>query len=132
MENTNYFEIATRKKFRFDSKKGLLSAEELWELKLESLDEIAQSLNRKVKEGSEESFIGKKTKQNTEDSQKLELVKQIIKVKLDEKELAENRAAKLQQVQQLESLLAQKTNEELQGKSKDELATILADLKKDL
>ena len=51
---SNLFEVAARKKYRFDSQKGLLSVEELWDLPLQStksvsLDSIAIALNKEIK-----------------------------------------------------------------------------------
>ena len=58
----NLFEIATRAKFRFDSLKGALTVEQLWELPLQSrtgvdLDTVAKGINASLKEVAEESFV---------------------------------------------------------------------------
>ena len=58
----NLFEIATRKKLRFPSLKGELSAEQLWDLPLSSrvgldLDNIAKAVNKDLKAEEEDSFV---------------------------------------------------------------------------
>ena len=79
------FEKATRIKLRFESKKGLLSVEQLWDLPLNSLDEIAISLNKEVKDISEVSFIKPlSNNKNKELTLKFNIVKHIIDVKLTE------------------------------------------------
>ena len=58
------FEKATQEKYRFETTKGLVNTEDLWDLPLVGgnccLDDIAKDLNRDVKENEEESFIVKK------------------------------------------------------------------------
>lgn len=124
----NLFEKATREKFRFLTGKGNISTEDLWDLKLEDLDRIAKGLNREIKAGDEESFIHKRTTANTLLSDKFEIVKHVISVKLEEadkKLLAKERAAKRAQ---LIELIGKKEITALEGKSIEDLKTELASL----
>lgn len=125
------FAKAARMKVRFTSLKGLLSVEDLWDLPLTgsktNLDEIAVSLNRQLKEGSE-SFVTKTTSVNEELQVKFDVVKSIIDVKLKEQIDAEAAQLKRKQKQQILELIAHKENEALAGKSLDELKTLLANL----
>lgn len=45
MELTNIFEAATRYKYRFPFK-GMISVEDLWDLKLQDLDSVFKLLNK--------------------------------------------------------------------------------------
>ena len=47
------FEIATRNKFRFPFK-GVISTEDLWDLSVESLDNVFKTLNSEMKKTKEE------------------------------------------------------------------------------
>lgn len=68
------FEEATRNKYRFNSNHGVLSVEQLWELRLTSLKDIAEQLS------NDRMVLGKK----------LEIVKHVIKVR--EEEVASHKA----------------------------------------
>lgn len=130
----NLFEIATRKKYRFASLKGELSTEQLWDLPLTSksgfdLDSIAKSINKELKAQAEESFVETSTNpRRGELEAKLEILKHIIGVKQAEIAAANKRAANAQERQKLESLLARKNDQELEGLSKEEIEKKLAAL----
>ncbi|SMB84266.1 hypothetical protein [Deinococcus hopiensis] len=104
MTTVNLFEYASRKKLRYDTAKGQLSAEQLWELPLThdnpavtTLDSVARSVHRELRSVTEESFVQlRKGDREAHLTLKLELVKHIIGVKLAEREQAE-RARALQQ-----------------------------------
>lgn len=126
------FEKASRQKLRFETRQGLISAEELWDLSLSSLDTLAKSVNKRLKEESEESFISEKSSSNTELDLKLEILKHVIQVKLKEKEDSKNRAEKRSRIEFLEGLLAKKTMETLEGQTADEIAAQLELLKSEV
>src|SRR6478735_11977577 len=98
------FERATREKFRFKLSNGIVSVEDLWDLKLDDprLDQLAISLNKEIKVLTEESFIKTKTKKDETLNLKFELVKYIINTKLKEKEERELTNIKLQKKAKLE------------------------------
>lgn len=124
------FEQATKLKLRFSSNQGLLTTEDLWDLPLQhaskaSLDTIAISLNREIKQFEEESFVAKKQAANTLAQLKLDIVKHIIAVKLAEKEANENAAKTKAFNSKVLSILAQKEDEELLNKTPEELRALL-------
>lgn len=122
------FEIASKKKTRFTSSKGVLSTEDLWALSLESLDSMARSLNKQIRDLDEESFINKKTTTNTDLNLQFDIVKRIIDVKLEEadkKKLAKERADKRLL---LTELIGKAQQSELEKKSISELQAELAAL----
>lgn len=125
----NLFEIAARKKYRFNTSKGLLTTEDLYDLSLDSLDRIAVSVNNEIKESQTETFLSKTPKSNADAENKLEILKSIITLKQDQaaaKKEATERRAKLARLQELYD---QKLNEAEKGKSADELAALIAELK---
>lgn len=125
----NIFEKATRTKVRFETTKGQITTEDLWDLSLTSLDSIARGVNKKLKESSEESFISVRTSGNAELELKLDLLKHVIDVKLKAKEAAELKAAKASEIATLENLLIDKKAEQLKGLSLDEIQAKIAELK---
>lgn len=89
----NLFEQATRQKLRFQTAKGSLSVEALWDLPLQSkanvsLDQLAIGISREVKAQAEESFVSTPTVGSTELTLKLDILKHIIQTRLDENQKA--------------------------------------------
>lgn len=107
------FQQASRRKLRFDSSIGQLSTEQLWELTLPQLNELAISLNRKVKDVSTESFIQTETKVPKELSLRFEIVKAIIAIKLEEAEKAKKSAERKIERDKLLNALANKQDEKI-------------------
>ena len=130
----NLFMQATREKFRFQSNKGDLSVEQLWDMPLTSrtgfdLDTVAKAVNSDLKGANEESFVN--TTNNPAVSRlqnKLEVVKAIIEIKLVEAEAAKKRAEKAAERQRLMEVLHSKKDQELQGLSVEEIERRLSQL----
>lgn len=128
MEN---FLKAAKKKLRFATAQGFLTPEELFDLSLPSLDVIAKTVNKLLKAEGEESFIGTKTVTNSDNELRLEILKEVIAIKLAEKKASENRAAKKEKLAQFKILLANKENEEMGKMSKAKLLKQIEDLEND-
>lgn len=131
---TNIFERASRLKLRFDTPKGLLSAEDLWDLPLTSttgkanLDDVARVLHRQIKESETESFVIKPAKADEMAQVGFDIVKHVIEIRLAETEekrvLTENREKK----QRILELIDRKKDEALSVKSVEELQEMVAAL----
>lgn len=127
MENMNIFEVATRTKMRF-AFKGMQSVEDLWDLNVKSLDSVFQDLNSQLKQTKEESLLDVKTQQNKELETKIEIVKHIVSVKLQEQTARLQEKEKREQKQKIMEVLATKQEENLQNKSEEELLKMLEEL----
>jgi len=127
-EQINLFEQASKLKLRYKTNYGLVTTEDLWDLPLTSLDEVAKSLNKQVKEAGEESFIEVKSTANEKLELSFEIVKYVIKVKLVEQKAAKLAKENAAKKQQLLELLHQKQNEELGQLSIEEIKNMLAKL----
>ncbi len=130
------FAFATKKKIRFETSKGLLSVEELWDLPLTSdngrpnLDDIAKGIYKAMKEGEEVSFVKSNAASNAAFNvlkTKFDIVKYIIDVKLAEAEAAKKAKEIKARNQRILGLIAQKEDEALASKSKEELLAMLAE-----
>lgn len=132
MSEINIFEVATRKAYRFPSIKGLLTLEDLWNLKLTgngtTLDTVAREISRDLKAEAEESFVTVKSTRNESLSNHLEIVKHIISVKLAEKEQRANAVANKAQKDKILDILATKRDQELVEKTPAELEAMIAAL----
>jgi len=128
------FELATRLKLRFDTQRGQITIEDLWDLPLTTtgsnvnLDDVAMALNREIKESQEESFVVKKTKANNVLELKLDIVKHIIDTRLAENEAALSDKLRKQEIEKLQDILAEKEDETLKNKSTAALRKRLKEL----
>lgn len=122
------FEQATRLKLRF-AHKGNISCEDLWDLTVNDLDVIYKTLSKsKQSSGDEHSLLEKKSKDNEIVDLKLEIVKHVFTVKVEEKKTRENLAARALQKRKIQALIADKQDEELKGKSVEELNKLIDEL----
>jgi hypothetical protein len=131
---TNIFEQASRIKLRFPSTRGDLMAEHLWDLPLSSksgadLDTVAKSVNAALKECTEESFVATSTSPaQALHTLRLEIVKHIIAVRLDENKAKLEAADKAAKKARLLDALARKQDASLEAMSEDEIRAQLKDL----
>lgn len=123
----NLFEIASRCKYRF-AYRGMISVEDLWDLRLESLDEIYKNLSSEIKKASEESLLKTKTKDQEVIENKIEIVKYIVNVKLQEVESRRREIENKEKKQHIMAILSQKEDEDLKNKSIEELKAMISEL----
>jgi hypothetical protein len=136
MRDTNdLFFQATKGKFRFPSKVGELTTEQLWDLPLTSgkngpdLDTVAKTINAEIRAASEESFVGPpKNSKRAMLETKLEVVKAIIVAKITDAREAEKRASKASRRKLLEEAIAQADMREINNAPRDELLKRLQDM----
>jgi Rps23 Pro-64 3,4-dihydroxylase Tpa1-like proline 4-hydroxylase len=121
------FEIATRTKMRFPFK-GMVSVEDLWDLSVKDLDSIFKTLNAQVKKSQEESLLTTKTKEDETLATQIEIVKHIVKTKLDEVETAKQSKELKEKKQKIMEIIAAKQDESLHNASVEELQAMLANL----
>jgi len=122
------FVLAARKKLRFESGRGYLTVEDLFDLSLESLDRIAIALDAKVSATGKKSFIGKRDRAAADEARKFEIVKFVIGTKMAEDEKAKARVTITGQKQFLQELLARKKTTELEALPLEEIEKRIAAL----
>lgn len=122
------FEYATRNKVRFNYH-GMLTVEDLWDLSVESLNEIYKNLNKHLKEESEESLLDEKVNPDRElITVSIDIVKYIVSVKLEKQNAQRMATERSIQKQKILKIMAKKQDSELQDKSLDELSQMLDEL----
>lgn len=130
----NMFQLASRFKFRFNSSRGAVTVEDLWDLPLVSdrgpnLDDIARSLHKQLKEADGGTSFVKPVVKKTDTIQlQFDIVKRIIDIKVAERDAATVAAEKAATKQKLLGLISRKQDAELEGKSVDDLQAMLASL----
>jgi gamma-glutamylcysteine synthetase len=120
------FAEATRRKLRFNEYKGVLSVEDVWDLSLKELDVIYKKVSVCIKEDEQQDSLFEETKEIDKDlTLKYEVVKQIFKVKLEEKKLRESEKYRSEKKKRLLEILAQKQDAALFDKSVEELRQLI-------
>lgn len=123
----NKFITATRNKIRYTSVRGELSTEQLWDVPLRSkdgfdLNAVAKAANATLKALTEESFVAtERTPTVVTAELRLEIVKYVIQVRLDEEEAAKTRAENKIERDKLLAILAEKQAGKLSELSEREL-----------
>ena len=135
--STDIFERASRKRLRFASAIGPLTTEDLWTLPLKDsrkvcLNELAKEVNKSLQE-NEVDFVQEimtvneaiTNEQAKTDQLRLDILKHIIEYRIKQsdkvKKASETRAKK----ERILNIISDKQDEELKGKSLDELKEIL-------
>lgn len=127
MSEVNLFEIATRDNYQFPFR-GMINVIDLWTLSVQNLDNVFKTLNAEAKKSEEESLLSAKTKENEELSNKIEIVKHIVGVKLAEQEAREDAKKKKEMKQRLLEIKAKREDAALENMSDADLDKMLAEL----
>jgi len=128
------FEKAARLALRFDTPKGQLSVEDLWNLPLISstgkanLDSLAVQLHDANEQGARISFVEKTTPADDLIKLKFDIVLHIINVRVSENVAAANLKAAREKKQFIMGLIEQKQTEQLAGSSIEDLRKMLDSL----
>ena len=130
----NIFENASRQALRFETVKGLVMVEHLWDIPLSSrtgydLDTIAKAANADLKAQTEESFVV--TKSNPAKSiaeLRLEIIKYVIADRIAAQEKQKASAARKIEREKLIALLGQKQDQALMELTPEQIKEKLAAL----
>jgi len=125
--NEKMFEVAIREKMRFPFK-GVINSEDLWDLSTRDLDSIFKTLNSQLKEIKEESLLQVKTQQDQELDMKIEIIKYIVKVKLEEENLRLQAKDRKEKKQKLMEILSEKQDANLKNMSEEDIKKMLNEL----
>lgn len=127
MTNNELFINATRNNYQFPFR-GMINVIDLWDLSLTNLDSVFKTLNAEVKKSEEESLLNTKSKEDEEISNKIEIVKYIVSVKLDEKKKREDAKKNAEMRQRLLEIKAKRQDTALENMSDEDLDKALAEL----
>lgn len=127
MTNNELFINATRNNYQFPFR-GMVNVIDLWDLSLANLDLVFKTLNAEAKKSEEESLLNTKSKEDEEISNKIEIVKYIVSVKLDEKKKREDAKKNAEMRQRLLEIKAKRQDAALENMSDEDLDKALAEL----
>ena len=130
---TNTFEYATRNKLRFQSPRGELSVEQLWDVPLRdstfNLNAVAKAASKALKDATEENFVDTaKTPEHARLETALAVVRHVIDAKLADEAAAKKRADNRIEKEKLLEILAEKQSGKLSELSEKELQKRIAAL----
>lgn len=122
MEN---FKLASQQKLRIKTSYGLLSTEQLWDLSIDDLDELAVSLEIAHNQSGRKSFQVKTSDKDKIAKLRFDVVLDIFNTKVAEKEALTQAKENKEYNAKIISLIAEKQDESLKGKSVEELEGML-------
>lgn len=121
------FKQASQQKVRFTTKKGLLSAEQLWDLSVTDLNEVAVALDSEYEQSGKKSFLTTRSVKDKTAKLKFDVVIDVLNTKVDAEEVAKSRAEKREKNKKIIALIAEKQDESLKNKSVKQLEAMLED-----
>lgn len=126
------YKIASRKKLRIQTNRGMLSVEQLWDLSKEDIGELAKSIRKRINDqkgvtgDSELDFLNPSAQtEETIDELTFRILKDIYTTKQAEEDKAHRRAAARENNRKILELIAKKQDQELENKSIEELEKML-------
>lgn len=122
MEN---YKLATQQKLRFQTNKGLLSTEQLWDLPLDELDTLAVSLEIEHKQSAKKSFLVKTSEKDKTAKLRFDVTLDILNTKVEEMEALQEAAEIKAHNTKILTLISEKQDDSLKGKSIKQLEAML-------
>lgn len=119
------YKEASKHKLRFATTKGSLSVEQLWDLSINDLDNLAVSLQESYEKSKGKSFLEKRTTKDKGLKLQFDIVLDILQTKVEESELAKQKLEDKAHNERIYELIANKEQRELEGKSVKELKALL-------
>lgn len=115
------FKQATRQKMRFQTTRGVITTEDLWELNLNQLNTLAKSLKKNLKQSQEDDFLEETPAEDKEIKLQFDVVLEVLETKKAERKAEREEAEKKVKREKILGLLAKKQDEALESKSEEEL-----------
>jgi len=121
------YKKANQLKLRFSTNKGILSVEQLWDLSQVDLSNVIKAVKKVLKKTDDDelSFLEDTKVVDVENQLKFDILKDVYLSKKKEAEELRNAAENKAYNQKILSLIAEKQEEGLRGKSIEELEALL-------
>jgi hypothetical protein len=119
------YKKAAKLKLRFNSKVGHVTTEQLFDLDVERLDAMAVALEEEYKKSGKKSFLIASTAKDKITKLKFDIVLDVLNTKLENAAKASKSAETKAHNNKILSLIAEKQDGELAGKSVEELTDML-------
>lgn len=116
---------ASKQKLRVQTPNGLLSVEQLWELPVATLDKLAVSLEEQYNTSGGKSFVKKRSAKDATSKLRFDIVLAILEVKVEEDEIAKQKAEDKKHNEKIFAALEQAEGNELASKTPAQLRKML-------
>lgn len=125
----NIFERAAREKIRFDYL-GIIQTEDLWDLKIEQLDDLYRQINSNLKDQSGEGLIKDESVSEYASLLQLQvdLVRHVFEAKLELMKTARNEKLRQEKKKRIMEIIADKQDQELMDKPTEDLMKMLNEM----
>ena len=115
------YKQASKLKLRFQTSKGSLSIEQLFDLSLEELDSLAVSLEKEYKASGKKSFLMKKSVKDKALKLRFNIILDILETKLEEVNTLSNANEIKKQNSKIDEIIARKQDLAMENMSIQEL-----------
>lgn len=115
------YKKATELKLRFQTSKGLLTIEQLFDLSLEELDSLAVSFEKEYKASGKKSFLVKKSAKDKELKLKFNIVLDVLDTKVEKASILSNASEIKKSNSKLDEIITRKQDAKLEDMSIEEL-----------
>ncbi len=115
------YKEASKQKLRFQTSKGNLSTEQLWDLPVDDLDKLAITLDEEYNKSGKKSFLATRSVKDKTLKLQLDVAKDILFTKVEEQEEAKQKADDKAHNKRIMEKIAQKQDEKLGDMSIKEL-----------
>ena len=119
------FKQASQQKLRFQTTRGTLSTEQLWDLSVTELDTLAVSLEEEHKNSGKKSFLVAKSEKDKTAKLRFDIVLDVLTTKVDEAETIREAAEIKEHNKKILNLISEKQDESLKGKTVKQLEAML-------
>ena len=119
------FKLASQQKLRFQTSKGSLSTEQLWDLDVEELDALAVSFESDYKGSAKKSFLIAKSEKDKTAKLRFDVTLDVLSTKVEAMFEAQQALEIKAHNKKIISLISEKQDESLKGKSIEELEALL-------
>lgn len=119
------YKEASRQALRFNTSKGVLTVEQLWQLPVAELDNLAVSLETEYKDSGKKSFLVSRSVKDKTTKLRFDIVLDVLTTKVEEAEVAKQKAEDKAHNNKILELISSKKDDELKGKSVKQLEAML-------
>lgn len=119
------FKEASKLKLRFHTTKGPLTTEQLWDLSLKELDNLAVTLEEIHNKSKRKSFLERTSDEDKAAKLGFDIVLDILNTKVEAEQAAKEARETKEHNNKIITLIAEKRDESLKGKTVEELEAML-------
>lgn len=119
------YKLASQQQLRFQTSRGPLSTEQLWDLGIEELDTLAVNLEKEHEQSGRKSFIVKKSQKDKVAQMKFDIVLDVLNTKIEAEQIAAEIKEKKEHNKKILTIIAEKKDAELKSKSIEELESMI-------